>query len=335
MFPPLAIILLAASSVTYADYDANNLSSDDTPTANVADNNQPPDFSQSEQITIGEDRNERMTVDVGIPSDIELLSRDKGPYKFIIDTAAQRTVLSTELAQSLELEVEKSLTITTLSGTSSIDTVYVPELTLGARSKLGIIAPTFEKTSLGADGILGLDSLQNQQVLFDFKAEEISVRSDQKRFSKTNSREIIVRARRRDGQLIFTNATIGGVKVNVIIDTGSEVSIGNNALQKRLRIRDSQLTKTELTDVQGIKVPAHFGLVNDFRLGRARFATVPLAFSDIATFDVLNLNNRPALFLGMDALRKFDRIAIDFADKRIYFLLPENVQPYFENTSKF
>jgi hypothetical protein len=29
------------------------------------------------------------------------------------------------------------------------------------------------------------------------------------------------------------------------------------------------------------------------------------------------------LFLGMDALRKFDRVAIDFANRKIYFLIPE------------
>lgn len=293
-----------------------------------------PDFSQSEQITIGEDRNDRMTVDVNIPSEIDLFTRDKGPYEFIIDTAAQRTILSTELAQSLELEIEKSLTITTLSGTSSIDTVYVPKLTFGERESLSIIAPTFRKNWLGADGILGLDSLQDQQVLFDFKAEEIFIRSDQKRLSRNNSREIIVRARRRDGQLIFTDATIGGIKVSVIIDTGSEVSIGNRTLQKRLRLKEGQLAKTELTDVKGEKIAATIGLIKDFRLARARFSTVPIAFADIATFKVLKLDKRPALFLGMDALRKFDRIAIDFADKRIYFLLPENTRPFYESKSR-
>ncbi len=331
IMPPLfALILLSTATVTYAD-PARKLVSDTVQLPPSATAITPPiDFSQSEQISIGEDRNDRMTVDVNIPSEQELLTRDKGPYKFIIDTAAQRTVLSTELAQALQLEVEESLNITTLSGTSSIDTVYVPKLTLGGQNNLNIIAPTFKKNWLGADGILGLDSLQDQQVLFDFKAEEISVRSNQKRFTKSNSREIVVRARRRDGQLIFTNATIDGIKVNVIIDTGSEVSIGNFALQKRLRLRDNQLLSTTLTDVQGKKVDAQIGLAKNFRLGRARFATVPLAFANIATFDVLKLNKRPSLFLGMDALRKFDRIAIDFADRRIYFLLPESAERFYE-----
>jgi len=334
----LSLLLLAIFSTI--SLQSQIVAQDQTSSTQITDTSSPPkllspeDFTNSEQIEIGEDRNDRMTINVDIPSEKTLLERDKGPYKFIIDTAAQRTVVSSELAQALALEVDNSLKITTLSGTSLIDTVYIPKLTLGNQNRIGIAAPIFKKSSLGADGILGLDSLQGQQVLFDFKAEEISVRNDQKRFIKSNPREIVVRARRRDGQLIFTNATINGFRVNVIIDTGSEVSIGNRALQKRLRLKEKQLLSSNLIDVQGKNVTAQIGVAKNLRLGQARFTNVPLAFADIATFDVLKLNKRPTLFLGMDALRKFERIAIDFADRRIYFLLPEDVQRFHETKSR-
>lgn len=281
-----------------------------------------PSFEDSEDIGIGEDRNERMTVNVDIaPNNPN--ARDKGPFKFIIDTAAQRTVLSTELADNLELELEKQLNITTLSGTSLIRTVYVPQLILGNQETNAIIAPTFGRAALGADGILGLDSLQGRRVLFDFKTDTISLTKQVEDFSEGGGREIIVRARRRDGQLIFTNATIDDLKVNVIIDTGSESSIGNLALQKRLNLRKNRLMPTKLIDVRGKEIPAQFTAINDLRIGRARFSSLPIAFADIATFDVLRLRNQPAIFLGMDALRTFDRFAIDFEDRRIFFLLPE------------
>lgn len=284
-----------------------------------------PAFENSENIGIGEDRNERMTVNVDIPhNDSRIMG--KGPFKFIIDTAAQRTVLSRELANDLQLELERELKVTTLSGTSLTRTVYVPQLLFGKVETTSIIAPTFGRSSLGADGILGLDSLQGRSILFDFEAEQISLTAKIDEFSDNKSREIIVRARRRNGQLIFTDAIIAGVKVNVIIDTGSESSIGNLALQRRLRLKNNQLIATSLIDVVGNNIPAQFGLAQDLRIGRALFPNLPIAFADIATFKVLKLNNRPALFLGMDALRKFDRFAIDFEGRRIYFLLPETAQ---------
>ena len=286
-----------------------------------------PNFNNSDEIDIGEDRNDRMTINVDIPhNDDDRL--DDGPYKFIIDTAAQRTIVSDELANNLALELEKELKITTLSGTAPVRTVYVPELTLGKQDTVGLIAPTFRRSALGADGILGLDSLQGQRILFDFKAEKISIAPQDKRLSISNSREIIVRARRRDGQLIFTNATMAGFKVNVIIDTGSDSSIGNLALKRKLRLRDDRLAQINLLDVRGEDVPALYGITRDLRIGRARFSSLPIAFADIAPFEALRLSNKPSLFLGMNALRNFDRIAIDFEDRRIYFLLPENAESF-------
>ena len=110
----------------------------------------------------------------------------------------------------------------------------------------------------------------------------------------------------------------------MIIDTGGELSIGNKALQRRLRLKSSALTQLNLVDVTGRSVPADYGIAEELLIGRARFGLIPIAFADIAPFKALRLDKKPALFLGMDALRKFDRVAIDFANRKIYFLIPED-----------
>ncbi|MEP3225239.1 MAG: aspartyl protease family protein [Parasphingorhabdus sp.] len=277
----------------------------------------PDQFIQpdAEQIAIAEDRKARMTVPVNIEG--------SGPFDFIIDTAAQRTILSKEIAGQLTLELEEEVNIIALAGTTVVQTVYVPELQLGQRSYGGIIAPTFRSNNIGADGVLGLDSLQGQRILFDFIDSSISVEDTAKKRKARSRREIVVTARRRSGQLIFTNAEISGIKVSVIIDTGGELSIGNKALQRRLRMKASALQKINLIDVTGRSIAADYGVASELHIGRARFGVIPIAFADIAPFEALNLGNKPALFLGMDALRKFDRMAIDFANRKIYFLLPK------------
>ena len=70
-------------------------------------------------------------------------------------------------------------------------------------------------------------------------------------------------------------------------------------------------------------VPADYGIAEDLHIGRARFGVIPVAFADIEPFQALNLKDKPAMFLGMNALRNFDRMAIDFANRKIYFLLPK------------
>jgi len=124
--------------------------------------------------------------------------------------------------------------------------------------------------------------------------------------------------------LIFTNATIAGVRTSVIIDTGGALSIGNKALQRRLRLKSSAMVQTSLVDVTGRSVQADYGIAEELLIGRARFGVIPIAFADIAPFKALKLDKSPALFLGMDALRKFDRVAIDFANRKIYFLIPKD-----------
>lgn len=278
----------------------------------------PDQFIQpdAEQISIAEDRMARMTVPVSIEG--------SGPFDFIIDTAAQRTILSKELAGSMTLELEDEVNIIALAGSTVVQTVYVPELTLGSRSYGGIVAPTFRSTNIGADGVLGLDSLQGQRILFDFINNTISVEDTSEKRKARSRREIVVTARRRSGQLIFTNAEISGIKVSVIIDTGGELSIGNKALQRRLRMKSSALQQINLVDVTGRSVAADYGVASELHIGRARFGVIPIAFADIAPFAALNLEKKPAMFLGMDALRKFDRMAIDFANRKIYFLLPKD-----------
>lgn len=285
--------------------------------ATIADS-LPDQFIQpdAEQIAIEKDRLERMTVSVRI---------DKGgPYAFIIDTASQRTILSKEIAGALALDIEDEVTIVALAGSTVVQTVFVPSLTLGKRSYDGLISPTFRSANIGADGVLGLDSLQGQRILFDFLARNISIEDTSEPLKARSHREIVVTARRRSGQLIFTNATIAGVRTSVIIDTGGELSIGNKALQRRLRLKSSAMEQTSLVDVTGRSVQADYGIAEELLIGRARFGVIPIAFADIAPFKALKLDKSPALFLGMDALRKFDRVAIDFANRKIYFLIPKD-----------
>ena len=61
--------------------------------------------------------------------------------------------------------------------------------------------------------------------------------------------------------------------------------------------------------------------------GLSKFAYVHLddlavAFTDAHIFKQLDLKNKPALLLGMNAMRAFDRISIDFASKKVRFVMP-------------
>ena len=53
--------------------------------------------------------------------------------------------------------------------------------------------------------------------------------------------------------------------------------------------------------------------------------TCPSPLPKITPLRALSLNDRPAILLGMDALKLFDRVLIDFGNRRVGFDLPKGV----------
>lgn len=264
-------------------------------------------------LAITTDRSSRMTVAVQIA--------DKGPFRFLIDTGAQNTVLSTALAGQLSLHSDKKARLIGVAGVQEVDTVIIDQIDLGQRSFYSLLAPLLSRDNIGADGILGLDSLQGQRVQVDFRKELIAV-DDAKALGGNRGYEIVVTARRRSGQLIMTDAVIDGVKVNVVIDTGAEYSIGNRALENALAKQHGQGTVV-LRSVTGQEITADLGIARNLKINDMNFVNVVIAYADAPPFAALGLAKKPALFLGMRDMRALDRIAIDFSTRRIYFDLPQ------------
>ena len=261
----------------------------------------------------------RMTVPVAIAG--------AGPFRFIVDTGAERTVVSHELARRLQLAPGRDVRLTAMSGTSSVGTVLVPSISVGEPPRLGsdgrIEAPALAAVNMGALGILGLDTLQGQKVTIDFDRQVMTVSAATKRRLPPAGDEIVVRARSIYGQLVVTDARYGGQPVRVILDTGSVVSMGNSALQRRLAGPDKRAGKPiELISVTGQTLQAGYTQIGRVSLGDMAFENLPVAFADVKPFEKFGLTKRPAVLLGMDALRLFRRVDIDFANREVRLRLP-------------
>lgn len=266
-------------------------------------------------VAIRQDQWRRMTVPVKVA--------EQGPFRFLIDTGSQNTVLSRDLAQRLSLVPNRKARLVSVAGTQLVDTVELDQIDLGRRSYYGLIAPLLESEHMGADGILGLDSLQDQRVLVDFKKGLMAI-DDARNLGGNRGFEIVVEARRRSGQLIMADAKLEGIKVQVVIDTGAETSIGNLPLQRALS-RKRKNGKVELLSVTGQQLNADLGYANWLEISDVRFNNVAIAYTDAPAFKALKLDTRPALLLGMRDLRSLDRLAIDFATRRILFDIPSGL----------
>ena len=265
----------------------------------------------------------RMTVPVAIAG--------AGPFRFVVDTGAERTVVSHELARKLQLPRGRTVRLTAMTGTSSVGTVMVSSLSVGEPAKLGsaarIEAPALHALDIGALGILGLDTLQGQKVTIDFDRQVMTVKPSSRRRQPAASDEIVVRARSVFGQLVVTDARYKGQTVRVILDTGSVVSMGNAALRRQLNRADKKRdTPIELISVTGGILQAGYTQIGRVSLGDMHFENLPIAFAEAAPFAKFGLTEKPAMLLGMDALRLFRRVDIDFANREVRLRMPRGMR---------
>jgi predicted aspartyl protease len=265
-------------------------------------------------LALGEDRNERMTVPVSIGRD--------GPYPFIVDTGAERTVIAEQLAATLGLGSAGTARVHSMTEVSDIATFEIPSLQVGGKQVRDIHAPGMDRRNLGAEGMLGVDSLQQQRVSFDFARDVMTIVPSRTSEERWTDNAIVVTAKSRMGHLVLVDASVEGEKVWVIVDTGSQVTIGNTALRHKLERRGKlkMLDAIQLLSVTGGRASAEASLVKHMRLGGVDIYDMPVAFSDVHPFKKLGLTDRPALLLGMDALKLFERVSVDFANRRVRLL---------------
>ncbi len=275
-----------------------------------------PAPDQTHDLRMARDANERMTVAVRV--------RDSGPYRFLVDTGAERTVISRELAERLGLPAGSRTRIQSVAGPSTVSTVDIAALDIATRRLSVAGAPTLESAHIGADGLLGVDSLAASRVMIDFKRGVMGVTPSKAPDFVAESGTIVVEARRRHGRLMFTRAVADGANAVVVVDTGSEITIGNPALRRRLLGKHELGQPVEIETVAGEKIVGELYTVGVLDLDGVLLKRMMIAFTVSPVFAQLDLADRPALLLGMNALRGFDKVSIDFATRRVRFLLPDD-----------
>lgn len=270
----------------------------------------------------GIDKSERMTVQVQV--------NGSEAVPFIVDTGAERTVIANDLARKLALESGPALTLATISGRTTVNSFFIDKLTTASVNLEGLEAPGLERSNLGAYGLLGIDSLEDNRVLLDFASQKMDVLPSRRTRGKTQLENgmIVVSAKKKAGRMILSSAKIDGIKVDIILDTGAQSSMANVALRDRLRRRHRTIGFVPVTmkSVTGSILIGEFTQLKQIEVGGLTINDLPVTFADNYAFTALALQDRPAILLGMDALKLFDRVLIDFGNRRVGFDLPKGVE---------
>lgn len=315
MFRPILTlaIMLASSSALWAQTTNNTTRLDAVSGVPEIDKT-----SQTEDVSFRNERDDRMTVPVHLSG--------AGPYRFLVDTGADRSAVSRELADKLRLKSAGGAALHSVSGVSTVNTARVHDLAFTRTPEKSVDAAVLESANMGADGIVGVDLLRSQRVQFDFEKHSMSIVPSRAPDFQAEPGTIVVEARRKNGRLVVSDASANGQPLTIVLDTGSQVTIGNRALLQKLRGRSlaDPAQKMELLSVTGEKISGDYMFINELTIGGIRLANLAVVFTDAHTFKQLNLDKKPALLLGMNAIRAFKRVSIDFANRKFRVVLPEH-----------
>ncbi|WP_188237824.1 retroviral-like aspartic protease family protein [Sphingopyxis sp. LK2115] len=259
---------------------------------------------------------------------VQVMIDGKGPFSFLVDTGAERTVIARELADRLGLVEGEKLRMATIGGSATVPSYHVAALQMTKLHLAKVNAPAFHGRHIGAAGLIGVDMLEDRRVLIDFRDETMEILETRKRARPVirDDDAIVVTARNSAGRLILSDARLNGRRIDVIVDTGAQTSVGNLALKGLVaekRANRLPFLPTTLAAVTGEDVQATRTAIKRIVINGMDINDLPVSFADSQAFRALGLDERPALLLGMDSLSLFDRIEIDFPNKRVVFDLPE------------
>lgn len=244
-----------------------------------------------------------------------------GPFNFIVDSGADTSVVGLRIARTLELPLGTPAILNGMTSRNIVDRVKVDRLTLGTTTIRDLQLPALREVDLGGDGMIGIDALTQQRLMLDFEKRLIKV-EDARIPARIYPGDIVVTARRHRGQLILTHVRAAGLPLDAVIDTGTQITIGNLALRDRLiRKNRGKFVTIPVTGVTGVTVKMELATIGQLRLGPVVLRDVPMAFADVPPFKLFGLSKEPALLLGTDILESFRRVSLDFRSRKVRFQL--------------
>lgn len=264
---------------------------------------------------------------------IEVMVNGRGPYRFVVDTAAERSILTEDIANELGLARGPAVMVSGMAKRIAVATVAVKELSFGPFRRTGLNLPILPRSSVMADGYLGLDAINGTRVTFDFANRALLIAEPAEIAHDSGATVTHVKAKGQGGYLRILDCRVNAVTAVAFIDTGAEVSVGNVSLLNALRARNANLhafANVTLTGVTGGEVTGPVIPAKRIRLQNLGFHDGTLVIADVPDFAVWKSKYRPSLLIGMDYLRQFASVTLDYRARDIRFELsaaPPNPRP--------
>jgi hypothetical protein len=171
----------------------------------------------------------------------------------------------------------------------------------------------------GADGIFGAAGLTEKSLSVDFQRNRVEISGGVQ--AAVRAEAFRVHATRVTHGLMVLGVQVGSVHALAVIDTGSERTLGNLALRDALNERRRPGTVAQVTSVYGATAQVEPGEIlraPTILIDTLRINDVQVVYGDFHIFKVWDMQNKPAMIIGMDVLGTVGSLGIDFKNQYVY-----------------
>jgi Aspartyl protease len=240
----------------------------------------------------------------------------KGPYRLVLDTGATRSAIAARAALSLGNAHMATTLVTGFTGSAIVPTIHVDHLEVGDLLIGSQDLPVLPDVFGGAQGVLGIEGLQNKRILADFGRDRLEITISRGQPARIDFTTVPLRL---VNGLLIADIEVGSVHTEAIIDTGAQGTIGNVALREALMSHTPHNAAHE--DIIGVTLDVQSGdnvVAPDINFGHHLLVKgARVTFGDMYLFQHWKLTDKPALTIGMDLLGSFDVLIIDYSRKEL------------------
>jgi predicted aspartyl protease len=236
----------------------------------------------------------------------------KGPFRLVLDTGASRSGITAEVADRLGIppDLSRPVLLRGVTGSVAVPTIRVDAFAVGDVILTPVTLPIITDALGGAEGVLGTEGFGDKRIFIDFKRDVITiVRSHGDRAPPGF---VAIPVQRSSSSLLMIHALVGGVRVQAIIDTGAQTTIGNEALRMALVRRHAQGTRNQIVDVTAEVQNGESFASPPIEIGSIRIRSGRITYGDMHIFEHWHLTKEPELLIGMDALGLLGILIIDY-----------------------
>lgn len=243
---------------------------------------------------------------------VDVLINGRGPFAFVVDTAAQGTVITGEMVRALTLTPNGNQGfVHGASGARGVDLYTLSSIDVGPLHKQNVQAMSMGDAM--PHGILGAPFFSGARIAFDMLHNRLFVNEDAARAPLTGS---VAAIEFRGGIFALIPIRVGAVHATGVIDTGGRRAAGNNALRSSLGFSegDARLHSIEpISGLSGHTTPTLAGDAGPLTIADQSLGNFELAFADLPVFAALGLNDGPCLLVAADVLHRMRGFSIDYS----------------------